>query len=118
MKILFITSTPPIPTWGGAMTFYRHFCERSDFTISVITSNNEVKNYELPYNYIVIDRGWFWTRLYKTRFSRWAYTWGLLIGCAFIPRTVLDHAKKFKPDAIFTVAGNWHWTTILAKKVA
>jgi glycosyltransferase involved in cell wall biosynthesis len=119
MKVLFITNTPPTPTWGGAMTFYRHFCERNDFIISVITSDEKIKDYyDVPYPFIVINRGRLWTKISRTRFYRWAHTWSLLVGCLFIPKNVLDHARKFKPDAIFTVAGSWSWTAILARKVA
>ena len=38
LSILFVTFAPPIPTWGGAMAFYRHFVERNDFEIKVVTT--------------------------------------------------------------------------------
>jgi glycosyltransferase involved in cell wall biosynthesis len=118
MRILFITNIPPLPSWGSAMTFHRHFCERKDFTISVITGFAKIKEYNVSYPYLFIDRGWLWTRISKTRFYQWAHTWSLLVGCLFIPTNVLKHAKQFKPDAIFTVAGSWSWMSILARKVA
>ena len=31
MRVLMITSTPPIPSGGGSMLLYRHFCDRDDF---------------------------------------------------------------------------------------
>jgi glycosyltransferase involved in cell wall biosynthesis len=118
MRILFITNIPPLPSWGSAMTFHRHFCERKDFTISVITGFAKIKDYEVSYPYLFVSRGWLWTKISKTRFYQWAHTWSLLVGCLFIPANVLKHARQFKPDAIFTVAGSWSWTAILAQKVA
>jgi hypothetical protein len=32
-RILFVGFTPPIPTWGTSMAYYRHFVERKDFEI-------------------------------------------------------------------------------------
>ncbi len=55
MKVLMITNTPPIPSWGGAMTFFRHFCEQDDFTIQVITDNCDILNYEVPYTYQLVN---------------------------------------------------------------
>jgi glycosyltransferase involved in cell wall biosynthesis len=118
MKILFITNTPPIPSWGGSMTFYRHFCERSDFIIGVVTNNSNIEKYHVPYPYLVINRGRIWTRLSQSRFELWAHSWSRLGIYQTIPRNVLDFTKEFNPDVIFTVAGSWSWMAILAKKVA
>lgn len=117
MRILFITNTPPIPSWGGAMTFFRHFCERKDFSISVITDNKEIQKYQLPYRYLLIQRGKVWNRICRTRFYQIPISYALLYPTG-LPEGVLDFAREFKPDAIFTVAGSWSWMAIMAKTVA
>ncbi len=118
MKVLFITSTPPIPIWGGAMTFYRHFCARNDFQIHVITDNPQVTQYDLPYDYSLINHGKLWTRLARTRFHKVAHSWGHLVGTLKTPETVLQQAKDFGAEAIFTVAGSWSWMAKMAGDVA
>jgi hypothetical protein len=48
IRVFYLSYTPPVPTWGGAMSFYRHFAERSDFEIFVATDSNEVQQYKVP----------------------------------------------------------------------
>lgn len=117
MKILIISSIPAIPSWGTAMIYYRHFCERKDFTISVITDDTLINNYEVPYSYQLIDKGKFWTRISRTRFYKIPHTVEKL-GRLGIPVKVMKHAKEFNPDAVLTMAGSWTWMAILAEKVA
>lgn len=116
MRILFITSTPPIPSWGGAMTFYRHFCDRPDFDIRVITDNPQILNYDLPYEYNLINHGQLWQRLARTRLSKGAHSWSHLVPTS--PSTVIQQAREFGAEAIFTVAGSWSWMASMAGKVA
>src|SRR5437588_5102828 len=118
MKILIISSIPPIPSWGTAMIYYRHFCERDDFTISVITDDTFIENYKVPYRYLLINKGRVWKRISHTRFYKLPHTWDKLVGCARIPPGVMQYAKEFEPDAILTMAGSWTWMAILAQKVA
>lgn len=118
MRVLFITSTPPVPTWGGAMAFYRHFCERSDFTVNVITDNTQVLDYDLPYDYSLISHGNLWQRIACTRLTLTAHTWGHLVTPHTVHPAIMRQALDFDPDAVFTVAGSWSWMANLAKKVA
>jgi len=118
MRILFLTSTPPLPSWGGAMTFYRHFCDRNDFQLHVITDNPQVTQYDLPYSYSLINHGKLWQRLARTRLSKAIHSWGHLIGTRTIPEAVIREAQDFGADAIFTVAGSWSWMTKMAGDVA
>ncbi len=118
MRILFISSIPPIPTWGSAMTFYRHFCERDDFTIAVITNDKQIKNFDVKYPYMLIDKGKLWKRVSQTRFSMLPHTWSVTGGSLFLPSDVVKYAKDFAPDAIFTMAGTWTWMAILAQQVS
>lgn len=118
MRVLFLTSTPPIPSWGGAMTFYRHFCDRNDFQIKVITDNIQVTQYEVPYDYTLINHGKLWTRLARTRLYKAVHSWSHLVGTLKTPETVLQQAKDFGAEAIFTVAGSWSWMAKMALDVA
>lgn len=118
MRIVFVTSTPPIPSWGGAMAFYRHFCERDDFQISVITDNPQILSYEVPYPFILINHGHLWKRLCRTRFNEFAHSWSHLVGTWHLPDQVVQQAKDFDAEAVLTVAGSWSWTAKMAKDLA
>lgn len=118
MRLLFVTSTPPIPTWGGAMAFYRHFCERDDFQISVITDNPQILEYSVPYSYSLITPTKLWSRLARTRFSKTAHSWKHLFGGQCLPVQIRKQAEDFDPDVVLTVAGSWSWTAQLARNLA
>lgn len=100
------------------MTFYRHFCERDDFEISVITDEPLVMNYNVPYRYHILQRNKYWKRLSSTRFHFYLQTWDKLYGSIIIPQVIRQEVKRFKPDAIFTVAGSWNRMAVIAEKVA
>jgi glycosyltransferase involved in cell wall biosynthesis len=114
MKILLVTNTPPIPTWGGAMAFYRHFCLKNDFTVKVVTDDLLIHKYDLPYEFIFLDKGKFLEKLARTRFNKAVGTYVKLVGFKTIPDEVMKFAEDFRPDAIFTVAGSWNRMAILA----
>jgi len=42
IRVFYLSYTPPVPSWGGAMSFYRHFVERTDFEIFVATDNGSM----------------------------------------------------------------------------
>lgn len=118
IRILFITNTPPIPTQGGAMTFYRHFIESGDFKVAVITDERQIINYELPYSYLLVNTGKFGKRISNTRLFAYVQTFRRLIGVFGLNANILRYSVRFKPDVIFTVAGSWNWMAIIAQKVA
>ncbi len=118
MRILFLTSTPPIPTWGGAMAFYRHLCERTDFEISVVTDNPQILEYDVPYDYSLISHGRIWQRLCRTRLSKTVHSWSHLAGTRQIPNAIIKQAQDFGAEAVLTVAGSWCWTAKLAGDIA
>ena len=100
------------------MIFYRHFCERKDFEIKVITDNSQVDNFQLPYSYLKVSKSKLWTRLSRTRLYKLFHTWEHLYGYLVLPKGVKKFAKDFSPDAVLTVAGNWNWMALIAKGVA
>jgi glycosyltransferase involved in cell wall biosynthesis len=118
LRILLITNTPPIPTWGGYMIFHRHFCERNDFEIAVITDHVQILDYKVNYPFLLVSKSKIWTRLSKTRFHKWVHTWGHLFGYVTLPKGVKRFSADFKPDAVLTVAATWNWMAIMAKDVA
>lgn len=118
MRVFFLSFTPPLPSWGGSMTFFRHFCERNDFDVCIATNSPFLDDYELPYTPIRFDLPNWWQRLNRTRLQPWTYVIQSLHGQFFTPRAVLRAAKSFDPDVVFTMGGSWNWTALAAKKVA
>jgi hypothetical protein len=118
MKILFLSHCPPLPSWGGAMTFFRHFIDRKDFTTLVVTSAQHVKDYDLSYEPIYLEQPAWLKRLSKTRLLPWVYGYQCLHGGYLLPKAVIQAIEQFQPDAVFTVGGNWDWTALAAQRIA
>jgi len=118
MKIFFLSHCPPLPSWGGSMTFFRHFVERSDFETLVATTSHHVDEHELPYEPLRFGLPKLWSRLLRSRLRPVLYGLQSLYGGSLLPKSVMKAAREFQPDAVFTVAGNWDWTTLAAEKVA
>jgi glycosyltransferase involved in cell wall biosynthesis len=98
------------------MAFYRHFFERHDFDICVATTGQAQG--DLPYRPLKITAPPLLQRLFRTRFLPWLYGPHLLTSMGRVPRVLLREAEEFRPDAIFTIAGTWDWTALLAQAVA
>jgi hypothetical protein len=118
IRVFYVSYTPPIPSWGGAMSFYRHFVERNDFEIFVATDSAEVEQYQVPYTFLRFEAPKWLNRLLHTRLYRWFWSYKQLVAGYFLPDTVLDAAHNFEPDLVFTIAGSWNWTARLAQRVA
>ena len=118
IRLLFITSLPPLPTWGTSMTYYRHFCERPDFVMRVVTDHAHVHAHRVPYAFRFVEHGRRWKRLSQTRLYQWVHSWYLLVTSRRLTRVALAAARDFRPDAIMTVGGSWFWTVPVARAVA
>jgi hypothetical protein len=118
IRIFYLSYNPPVPSWGTAMSFYRHFVERSDFEIFVATDSAEVRHYEVPYRFLQFDVPKWLKRMQHTRFYRWFWQYNHSIAGFFVPEEVWQAARAFQPDLIFTIAGSWNWTARLAQRVA
>jgi hypothetical protein len=118
IRVLYLSYTPPVPSWGGAMSFYRHFVEHSDFDLFVATDSADVQRYEVPYPYQRFNAPHWLDRMMRTRLHRWISIYQHLIAGYFVPRQLWKAARIFKPDLVFTIAGSWNWTARVAQRVA
>jgi glycosyltransferase involved in cell wall biosynthesis len=118
IRVFYLSYTPPVPSWGGAMSFYRHFVERDDFEIFVATNSPEVEQFDVPYEYYRFDLPRWLDRMLRTRFYRWVSIYQHLGAGYFVPKQVWEAAYAFKPDLVFTIGGSWNWTARAAQRVA
>ena len=118
MRVFYLSYHPPVPTWGTAMSFYRHFVERDDFEIFVATDSAEVQEHEVPYRFLRFDVPTWLKRMQHTRFYRWFWQYNQSVAGYFVPDKVWQAARAFRPDLVFTIAGSWNWTARLAQRVA
>jgi hypothetical protein len=118
MRVFYLSYHPPVPTWGTAMSFYRHFVERNDFEIFVATDSVEVEQYRGPYRFLRFDVPMWLKRMQHTRFYRWFWQYNQSVAGYFVPDEVWQAARAFEPDLVFTIAGSWNWTARLAQRVA
>lgn len=103
---------------GGAMAYYRHFVERPDFELFVATDDETVLNYHPPYPLVLFKQPPWLERLLRTRLYRFMHSYKHLVAGRFIPPAVMQAAREFKPDMIFTIAGAWGWTTLMSQQLA
>jgi hypothetical protein len=118
IRVFYLSYTPPVPSWGGAMSFYRHFVERNDFEIFVATDSAEVEQYQVQYAYYRFHLPRWLDRMLRTRFYRWFSIYQHLIAGYFVSGQLWKLAKIFKPDLVFTIAGSWNWTARVAQRIA
>jgi hypothetical protein len=118
IRVFYLSYTPPVPSWGGAMSFYRHFVQRSDFDLFVATDSADVEQYDVPYPYYRFNLPRWLDRMLRTRFYRWFSIYQHLIAGHFVPERLWNAARDFKPDLVFTIAGSWNWTAPVAQRVA
>lgn len=100
------------------MTYFRHFCERPDFEVRVVTDHSDINRYDVPYRYRYVERDATWRRLTRTRLSTWFHSWPLLVPSRRLTQIALDEGRTFKPDVVMTVGGSWFWTVPVARAVA
>lgn len=118
VRLFIVSHAPPLPSWGGSMTFYRHFVERDDFEVCVASNSTLFDDYQIPYRPVEMKLPRLWARGCRTRFMPWLNGLQDLWGSALLQKEVVDAAIDFQPDAVFTVAGSWDWTALAARKIA
>ena len=98
------------------MTFYRHFCERPDFEVAVISDDPSIAQQE--YNSLLVGSSPAWERLARTRLSNWVHGYRHRFGGRKIEPAIHEFVERFEPEAVFTVGGAWSWLARLAERVA
>ena len=58
---------------GGAMAFYRHFVERNDFELKVVTTYDPFPASSVPYRPVLFGPSRLTRRLFRTRLLPWLY---------------------------------------------
>ena len=118
IRVFFLSYYPPAPKMGGAMAFYRHFVERDDFELFAATDDPDFRINPPSYPSLAFDQPKWLDRIGHTRLFRWAHSYKHLVAGRFIPRSVMEAAEKFKPDLVFTIAGSWNWTAMMAQNLS
>jgi glycosyltransferase involved in cell wall biosynthesis len=118
LRVLYLSFVPPTPTWGGAMAFYRHFFERPDFEVKVVTNCGRFPAVTVPYQPLLFGPSRLTDRLMRTRLLPWFYGPHSLTAWGRVPATVWQAANEFKPDLVFTIAGSWDYSALVAQQVA
>jgi glycosyltransferase involved in cell wall biosynthesis len=118
LRVLYLSYTPPQPSWGGAMAFYRHFVERQDFEIKVVTNCAQFPAGPVPYEPVQFGPSRLTCRLFHTRLMPWFYGPHSLTAWGRVPSAVWQAARQFKPDLVFTIAGSWDYSALVAQRVA
>jgi len=100
------------------MAFYRHFIERPDFETMVATHRTGFPQELVGYRPVFYGSSRLVARLCRTRLAPWLE--GLLaLGYLRYPfADVLAAASAFAPDAVFTVAGSWDASALMAQRLA
>ncbi|MFN0130112.1 MAG: glycosyltransferase [Verrucomicrobiales bacterium] len=100
------------------MTFHRHFVERDDFSIFVAAPARPSKDPPPSRIDLLVDRPAPMARALRTRWYPWIAGLEALAGAAYLTRRLQSTARDFDPHAIFTVAGSWDWTALVAQRLA
>lgn len=104
-RLLYISSVLPDTSCGAHIAIYRHFVLKSDFEIAVA---GYVSDGALVENKFTIKRHPWLDRFFRSRFARLAYNIEYLLNWYVVPTGLLEYARQFKPNAIFTVPDNMH----------
>lgn len=100
LRVLFVTSTPPIDSLGGALLFYRQFHGSSDYELFVITDNSCHTTDSYPS--ILLRLPAPLRRLMRTRLALFVHDAVHLLRGAWIPPAVWRAARTFQPDLVLT----------------
>ena len=102
LRVLFVTSTPPMDSLGGALLFHRQFHGSSDYELFVVTDNLAYEPGDWPS--IVLRLPAPVRRLMRTRLGLFVHDAVHLLRGAWIPARVWRAARRFQPDLVLTGA--------------
>jgi hypothetical protein len=87
------------------MLFYRQFVERDDYDLFVVTDRSDFSSDRFPY--LIFEHPKIIRRLMKTRLALFAHDYVHVVGGSWVPASILEAARHFKPDVIMTGAETW-----------
>jgi hypothetical protein len=102
LRVLFVTSTPPMDSLGGALLFHRQFNGSTDYELFVVTDNLAYQPGEWPA--IVLRFPAPVRRLMRTRLGLYVHDAVHLLRGVWIPPRVWRAARRFNPDLVLTGA--------------
>jgi glycosyltransferase involved in cell wall biosynthesis len=102
LRVLFVTSTPPTDSLGGALLFHRQFNGSTDYELFVVTDNLAYQAGEWPA--IVLRFPAPVRRMMRTRLGLYVHDAVHLLRGAWIPPRVWRAARRFNPDLVLTGA--------------
>ena len=105
-RVLILSAVVPKEgSGGGCLTMHRHFVLNTDFETAVAAERGD-----LPANMLVhqIRLGRLSQRARRTRFFRPVMNSEYLRNWCLLPKSLLEFARAFKPDIIFSVVDDWH----------
>lgn len=103
IKLLYISSVVPDTSCGARLAIHRHLVQKQDFEVAVASYN--ATEAETGNNYQIPNKN---KRLTRTRFARVVHNWQYVKNWFVLPGGLLDFARSFEPDVIFTVPDNIH----------
>ncbi len=118
VRILYVSFIPPTPGMGTAMAYYRHFVERNDFELKVVTNLDPFPFASVPYKPVLFGRNRIRNRLFKTRLMPWLHGIHSLTSWGRIPARIWREAETFKPDLVFTIVAGWDYSALVAWRMA
>jgi glycosyltransferase involved in cell wall biosynthesis len=100
-RIFYLARTVPTRVSGATLAMRRHFLDHHDVDVFVATS----EAFEEPdVGGLTISQPTWWRRLARTRFSRFFRNAEILSQSYWLPPRLLEAARRFRLDAVFTVA--------------
>lgn len=100
LRVLFVTSTPPMDSLGGALLFHRQFHGTEEYKLFVVTDNAGYEPGEWPS--ILLRLPSPVRRLMRTRLGLFVHDAVHLFRGAWIPPRVWRAAHRFQPDLVLT----------------
>ena len=100
LRVLFVTSTPPLDSLGGALLFHRQFHDSNDYELFVVTDNPAYTAGNV--SSIVLQLPAPVRRLMRTRLGLFVHDAVHLLRGAWIPPRVWRAARRFQPDLVLT----------------
>lgn len=115
-KGLYISSIIPDTSCGAHIAIHRHFVQRQDFDLAVVSYQANAAETKEKY---VIPVSKLRRKIQNSRFSRLMWNVHYLCAWFYVTKSVLNYAKQYQPDFIFTVPDNIHsgFALQLAKKL-